>query len=45
MALQGYTAAMKVLETLNCTVFRPKSILTINREFELLLGDSREISA
>jgi hypothetical protein len=43
--LQDYTPVMKVLETLKCTACRRKSNLTFKREFELHLGDSREISA
>ena len=45
MSVQYYTPIMKVLETLKCTTCRPKSNLTLNREFELHLGSSRESSA
>jgi hypothetical protein len=45
MAGQDYTPTMNVLETLKCTTSHPKPNLTFNREFELLLVDSRESSA
>jgi len=45
MAVQDYTPVIKVLENLKCTICRPKSNLTFNREFDLHLGDSRESSA
>ena len=44
MAVQDYTPLMEVLETLKCTICRPKSNLTCNREIELHLVDSRESS-
>jgi len=37
-----YTPIMEVLETLKCTTCCPKSNLTFNREFELLLKDRME---
>jgi len=44
MSVQDYTPIMKVVETLKCTIYRPKSNLTFNRGFDLHLGDSREFS-
>jgi len=40
--MHDYTPVIKVLETLKYTSCRPKSNITFNRDFELLLGDSRE---
>jgi hypothetical protein len=45
MSVQDYTAVIKVLETRKYTTFRPKTNLTLNRKFELYMGESREISA
>ena len=42
--MQDYTPVMKVLEDLKCTTC-PETNLIFSIEFELLLGDSREISA
>ena len=40
MALQYYTAVMKVLKYLKCAIYGLKSSLTFNRECEHHLGDS-----
>jgi len=42
MTRQDYTPIMNVLGTIKCTTCHPKSNLTLNREFELLLLHSRE---
>ena len=44
MSVQYYTPIKKVVETLKCNNCRPKSNLTLNREFGLHLQKSKETS-
>jgi len=44
MFLQDYTPVINILETLKCSICRPKSNIKFNREFVHLLWDSKESS-
>jgi hypothetical protein len=44
MAVQHYSPLMKILVTLKCTTCRQKPNIIFNREFEILLPDTRERS-